>query len=95
MTDQGSGLDDAEYAAFAWGRFRRLLGWMALAATVCAGVALFALTRIYGPFGWVATLATLIGVWATVMMAAALMGLIFLSSGSGHDEAVQRGDFDA
>lgn len=93
MTDRGSGLDDPAYAAFAWRRFRRLLGWMALAATLSAGTAYYALTAIYGPFGWVATLATIIGVWVTVMLAAVLMGLAFLSSGSGHDESVQRGDF--
>lgn len=93
MTDRGSGLDDPAYAAFAWARFRRLLWWMVLAASICAAVAYFGLTRIYGPFGWVATLATIIGVWVTVMMAAVLMGLAFLSSGSGHDESVQRGDF--
>ena len=93
MTDQGSGLDNPAYAAFVWRRFRRLLWWMALAASICASVAYLALTHVYGPFGWVATLTTIVGVWMTVMLAAVLMGLAFLSSGSGHDETVQRGDF--
>ena len=48
---------------------------------------------LYGPLGWVASAATVGGVFATVLMAGALMGLAFLSSGSGHDESVR--DFEA
>jgi hypothetical protein len=36
-------LDDPEYAAFAWGRFKRILRWMALAALATAGLAELAL----------------------------------------------------
>jgi hypothetical protein len=32
---------------------------------------------------------TVAGVWATIMMAALLMGLMFLSSGTGHDHQVE------
>lgn len=88
-----SGLDDPTYAAFAWSRFRRILAWMALAAAGCAGGAWWWIDRLYGPLGWVATFALLGGVFATVLMAGALMGLAFLSSGSGHDERVK--DFSA
>ena len=41
---------------------------------------------------WIAVLAAVGGFGATIMMAAALMGLVFLSSGSGHDEDVDRVD---
>jgi hypothetical protein len=34
-------------------------------------------------------IATTAGVGLSVMLGAALMGLVFLSSGSGHDEAVE------
>ena len=30
--DAPHGLDDPEYAAFAWARYRRILGWMAMVA---------------------------------------------------------------
>lgn len=86
------GLDDPDYARFAWARFRRVLGWVGLVAALSAVLAVYLLDRSYGPLGWVGTLATVGGVVATVMMAGALMGLVFLSSGSGHDEAVE--DFD-
>ena len=87
-----SGLDDQAYAAFAWGRFRRILGWMAVAAAVSAAGCWWWIDSVYGPLNWVATLALLGGVFCTILMAGALMGLAFLSSGSGHDEAVR--DFD-
>lgn len=34
-------------------------------------------------------IATALGVGFTMMLAAALMGLVFLSSGTGHDEAIE------
>lgn len=91
--EQPPGLDDPTYAAFAWARFRRILGWMTLASALIAGAAWWWIDRLYGPLGWVATLALLGGVFFTVLMAGALMGLAFLSSGSGHDETVR--DFEA
>jgi hypothetical protein len=48
------------------------------------------LGRVYGPLGWIATAATIGGVVGSVAMAGALMGLAFMSSGTGHDEAVER-----
>ena len=92
MEDQPRGLDDPDYAAFAWGRYRRMLGWMALAAAVTVGIAIYILDQIYGPLSWVAILAAIGGFGGTIMMAAALMGLAFLSSGTGHDEDVERID---
>jgi len=43
----------------------------------------------YGPLSWVAIAAAIGGFGGTIMLAAALMGLVFLSSGTGHDEQVQ------
>ncbi len=94
MTHHPPGLHDPDYARFAWGRFRRVLAWMALAAAACAGLAWQWIDGVYGPLGWVATLALLGGVFASVLMAGALMGLAFLSSGSGHDESVRNFDPD-
>ena len=92
MSEKPSGLDDPDYAAFAWARYRRLLGWMGLATMLIVAVAVWLLDIWYGPLSWVAILAAIGGFGATIMMAAALMGLVFLSSGSGHDEDVDRVD---
>ena len=86
------GLDDDSYSAFAWARFRRVLGWMTAVAAASAAACWWWIDSAYGPLNWVATLALLGGVFATIVMAGALMGLAFLSSGSGHDEAVR--DFE-
>ncbi len=83
-----SNLDDPAYAAFAWARYRRLMKFMALFALVCIAVAL---TLLYVQEGHLPILAALFvagGVGASVMLMAALMGLVFLSSGTGHDEAI-------
>jgi hypothetical protein len=90
MDDQPAGLDDPEYAAFAWARYRRMLGWMALAAVIAVSIAIYILDQVYGPLSWIAILAAIGGFGGTIMMAAALMGLAFLSSGTGHDEDVDR-----
>lgn len=82
------GLADADYAAFAWSRFRRILGWMAMLSAVFIGLAIVLLQQAYGPLGWVAILAVIGGAGGSIMLAAVLMGLVFLSSGTGHDEAV-------
>lgn len=81
-------LDDPEIAAIAWGRFRRLLGWMALAGALCVGVALMLLRWWTGPMPIHMVIATSLGVWITFMMGTALMALVFLSAGTGHDEEI-------
>ena len=83
------GLSDPDYAAFVWGRFRRILGWMAAVAAVFIVAAIVVLQQVYGPMGWVAILAVIGGAGGSIMLAAVLMGLVFLSSGTGHDEAVE------
>jgi len=86
------GLDDPASAAHAWARYRLILRWMALATAgiVAAGVAL--LDYLYGPLSLITVLAAIGGFGGTAMMAAALMGLVFLSSGTGHDERVDKID---
>ena len=82
-------LDDPEYAAFAWGRYWRILKAMALVALLTAGVAELALYWSLGELNFVTASATFLGVFLTMMVAAALMGLMFLSSGTGYDERVE------
>ncbi|HTG38553.1 hypothetical protein [Sphingomonas sp.] len=86
MTD----LDDPEYARFAWTRFRRILGWMTVLALACAIGALVILYHWVGHMPIHMGIATFLGMFGTVMMGGALMGLVFLSSGSGHDDSVDR-----
>lgn len=85
-----NGLDDPGYARFAWRRFRRILSWVTVVGIAAAVLAIWLLGKVYGTLGWVATLATFGGVVGSVAMAGALMGLAFMSSGTGHDEVVER-----
>lgn len=90
-------LDDPEYAAFAWGRYRRILKYMALVSLLTAAAAELALYLSLGTLDWVTASATFLGIFSTMMLAAALMGLMFLSSGSGHDKRVEdrlKGEID-
>ena len=88
MDSGPEGLDDPEYAAFAWDRFRRVLGWMTLVSLCTVGVAELALYWSMGELRLVTAIATFLGVFFTMMLAAALMGLMFLSSGTDHDAQV-------
>lgn len=88
MTRQ-SPLDDPEYARFAWARYWRLMRWMA-GVTVIVTIA--ALTAFWWNNGFVSIhfyIATAGAIIGAIMLTAALMGLVFLSSGSGHDEAIE------
>lgn len=83
------GLDDPEYAAFAWARYRRILARMAL---VAGAVAILSVLILWHWLGWLnltVALATALGVFCTILLGAALMGLMFLSSGTGHDAQVE------
>jgi len=83
------GLDDRRNAAFAWSRFRKMMRAMA-AASLAVAFAIVALVWWHsGPLPIVFVIMTAAGIWATIMMAALLMGLMFLSSGTGHDEQVE------
>lgn len=89
MSAREPDLDDPAYAAFAWGRFKRILRWMALAALLATAAAEAALYWWLDGLDWITASATFLGVFFTVMLTAALMGLMFLSSGSGHDARVE------
>lgn len=83
-----SPLDDPDNAAHAWARYRRLMKWMfGLTSTTVV----IAMAFLYWRNGLVSIhlyIATALGVTAAMMLMAALMGLVFLSSGTGHDESV-------
>ena len=83
-----SNLENPEYAAFAWDRYRRLMWWMTLASTLSVVVGLTMLRLMAGPIPWLMMLFTALGIFFSVLLAAALMGLVFLSAGSGHDDTI-------
>jgi hypothetical protein len=83
-----SQLDDPTYAAFAWARYKRLMSWMALVSAGAVGLAVLFLKWLLVDVPWTMALFTALGVFCSVLLAAALMGLVFLSSGSGHDETI-------
>lgn len=83
-----SPLDDPETAAFAWARFRRLMRLMLM---VTVAIVVLACVLLYKHNGLVSIhlyIATAIGIGFTMLLMAGLMGLVFLSSGTGHDEAI-------
>jgi hypothetical protein len=81
-------LDDPTSARFAWARFKKIL-WLIAALSLFIGLGVAGLLWwLRGPLPWVFLGMTVAGVWATIMMAAFLMGLMFLSSGTGHDHSV-------
>lgn len=85
---QHSRLDDPDYARFAWARYWRLMRWMGVLTLVVTAGVLFVFYTRYGLISIHLYLATAFGVIFTVLLAAALMGLVFLSSGTGHDESI-------
>jgi hypothetical protein len=85
-----SPLDDRATAQFAWARYKRLMKWMTAMSFVAV---LIALAYLYMELGDGLTIhmiiATSAGVGLSVLLGAALMGLVFLSSGTGHDESIE------
>lgn len=84
-----SELDDPDVSAFAWARYRRLMGWMASAALVSAVLAIAVLYHRNPGASIHLFIAAAAGVFVSVLLGAALMGLVFLSAGTGHDDAIE------
>lgn len=87
---QPSPLDDPANARNAWARYRRLMRWMGLLSLATAIVGTIALRWTVGETVTAhMMIATGAGMGGAVMLTAALMGLVFLSSGTGHDESIE------
>lgn len=83
-----SPLDNPLNSAHAWARYRRLMVFMGV---FTVSLVIIALTVLYWKIGMVSIhfyIATALGITVAMLLMAALMGLVFLSSGTGHDEAV-------
>lgn len=85
---QKSPLDDPENAAYAWARYRQI---MKLLLAVTIGTVLIAVGVLYAFNGMVSVhfyIAVALGISFTMLLGGGLMGLVFLSNGTGHDESV-------
>lgn len=83
-----SPLDDPDNAAFAWARYKRLMRFMLAVTLAVVALVLGYLYVTDSALSIHFYIATGLGVGAAMMLTAALMGLVFLSSGTGHDESV-------
>ena len=84
-----SPLDDPEQAAYAWARFRRLMRFLLL---LTVGIVAIAMALLYKQGSAASVhyyIAIALGIGFTMLLTGALMGLMFLSSGTGHDESVE------
>jgi len=83
-----SPLDDPRFAAFAWARYKRLMRWM---MSVTLAVVVLAVVLLYWHNGFVSIhfyIAAALGIGCAIMLMAGLMGLVFMSSGTGHDDTI-------
>lgn len=85
---------DYERAAAAWARYKAMMRWMVLAAFVAVLLSLIYLKSSGGPVPIHMVIATIAGVGLSVLIGTALMGLVFLSNNSGHDDAAGQGGED-
>ena len=79
---------DDEAAALAWRRYKALMSWMVLASILTAALALLWLYQTGAEMRLHLVIATIAGVGLSVLVGTGLMGLVFLSNRSGHDEDV-------
>jgi hypothetical protein len=68
-------------------RFRRIMTWMALLSVAVAAIAVVLVASGDEGVHLHMMVATALGAGLTVLLAGALMSLVFLSSSSGHDDA--------
>jgi len=78
--------EDFERAAIAWARYKRTMGWMTVVAAATALLSVIYLKSFGDPVPIHMVIATLAGVGLTVLVGTGLMGLVFLSNRSGHDD---------
>ena len=88
------GTADYERAAEAWARYKRMMKWMVLVSIVTVALSLLYLWKSGAPLPLHLVVATIAGVGLTVLVGTGLMGLVFLSNRSGHDDEAARGDWN-
>ncbi len=83
-----SPLDDSRTAAFAWARWRRLMALMGAVTLLTMGVAFAWFASLGEPVSIHFYIAVGLGIAAMMLLTGALMGLMFLSNGTGHDDSI-------
>ena len=85
---------DLERAASAWARYKKMMRWMVLASVVTVLLSLIYLKSFGDPVPIHMVIATIAGVGLTVLVGTGLMGLVFLSNRSGHDDDATHGEWN-
>lgn len=75
-----------------WRPFKQLMAITGGLAVIAVAAALGWLHATGAPPRWELYLAVSVGVAGTLLLTGALMGLVFVSSRSGHDESIDRRD---
>ncbi|GMN12867.1 hypothetical protein [Altererythrobacter sp. MTPC7] len=83
-----SPLEDPEKAAFAWARYRRLMRFMLMITVGVVGIAVALLYLREGVESVHFYIAVALGIGLSMLLTSALMGLVFLSNGTGHDASI-------
>jgi hypothetical protein len=83
-----SPLEDPANAAHAWARYRLIMKWLLAVTVITVGVAIGLLFAFNGMISVHFYIAVALGISFTMLLGGGLMGLVFLSSGTGHDESV-------
>jgi len=83
-----SPLDDPATAAHAWARYRRIMKWLLAATVLTVALAMGLLFAYNGMISVHFYIAVALGISLTMLLGGGLMGLVFLSNGTGHDESV-------
>jgi hypothetical protein len=83
-----SPLDDPVNAAHAWARYRQIMKWLLAATVLTVGIAMGLLFAYNGMISVHFYIAVALGISLTMLLGGGLMGLVFLSHGTGHDESV-------
>lgn len=84
-----SQLDDPQQSGIAWSRYWRLMRWMGVLTIICIAIALGIIYFLHGMVSIHMYIATAAAVGFSLLLTAALMGLVFMSSTSGHDDSVE------
>ncbi len=83
-----SPLDDPHNAAHAWARFRQIMRILAFVTFASTTALVGVLWLLYPAASIHFFIAVALGASFTMGLTGTLMGLVFLSNGTGHDEAV-------
>ena len=83
-----SPLDDPVNAAHAWARYRQIMKLLLAVTVLVVAVAMGLLFAYNGMISVHFYIAVALGISLTMLLGGGLMGLAFLSNGTGHDESV-------